>query len=649
LLTVTTAADGAPGSLRDVVGRAAVGDVVQFAAKLRGATIHLTAGEISITQPLTIAGSGQTLDANHHSRLFNIEGANVAIRGLTLADGLATLNQDRGYVGGAIYATGSQLTLLSVTLRNNWAQGGGDSPDNTTVWNAGGGAIFADGGTLTLNNCNVLANAVQGGDNTINQQAGQAVGGAILVDQSPLIINGGQFSGNQAQGGNGVNPITGFPSSGGAWGAGGWAYGGSVFVLNNRGGSGNDPALGVPPAAFFPPGAGVGDTAYVMPVTISNTTFQANVVRGGTVGKGVQNAIHAGGAAQGGGTDLSGLMDLTITRSSWVGNMAVGGEQTLASGGGLAIVFGGATSRTNIVGGAFRNNLAIGGNNAQNSGYREADGGAILMNAPNAVITGTTFQGNSAIGGADTGSGYAGSGEGGAIMNLGQHPSLQLNACTFQGNTALGGVSRGISQGGLLNGDAYGGAIYHENGDLTIRGGFFTQNAALAAPTGANREAQGGAIYASPIDAPPGYDYVTNTYLTAVNFNANKAIAYGGGMAGGGAIANAGNILQDQGSRFTNNLAQSFGGAAYGGALLHNNLASANAIPFVPAATLRATVFSGNLAIGVNVPRGPASGFGGGIAFVNDPQALLPQVVFKKNKATTAGNDFWGTFHQNVD
>src|SRR5271157_1262589 len=98
------------------------------------------------------------------------------------------------------------------------------------------------------------------------------------------------------------------------------------------------------------------------------------------------------------------------------------------------------------------------------------------MNAPNAVITGTSFQANAAIGGADTGSGYAGTGEGGAIYNVGQQPSLELDACTFNSNIDLGGLSHGVSQGGVLNGDAYGGAIYQTNGNLTIRGGSFTQN-----------------------------------------------------------------------------------------------------------------------------------------------------------------------------
>ena len=197
-LTVFSAVDGVAGSLRSVIGQAQAGDVIQFAPKLQGATLYLTAGEIDITQAITVAGSRQTIDASHQSRIFNIDSASVSIAGLTLADGLATLDESRGYVGGAIEAVGTQLTLTGITFRNNVAQGGGDSPDGTSVWSAGGGAIYAEGGTLTLNKCSAYSNSVLGGDNTINQQAGQGVGGVILVNENPLTINGGQFNGNLA-------------------------------------------------------------------------------------------------------------------------------------------------------------------------------------------------------------------------------------------------------------------------------------------------------------------------------------------------------------------------------------------------------------------------------------------------------------------
>jgi hypothetical protein len=243
----------------------------------------------------------------------------------------------------------------------------------------------------------------------------------------------------------------------------------------------------------------------------------------------------------------------------------------------------------------------------------------------------------------------AGTGMGGAIFDVGQHPSVELNACNFLGNVALGGATRAAGAGGGYNGQAIGGAIYHNNGDLTIRGGRFAHNVAEGSLIGADRIAQGGAIYASPIDSAPGYDYVTNTYLAGVVFEANQAIAHGASMAAGGAVSNAGNVLTDVGSRFLRNTARSYGGTAYGGGLLHEHETNQTGTPYVPSATLRGTLFDGNLALGQSVLKGPvAQGFGGGIAFLNDPQATLPLISFKRNKATTAGDNLWGTYHENV-
>jgi hypothetical protein len=111
--------------------------------------------------------------------------------------------------------------------------------------------------------------------------------------------------------------------------------------------------------------------------------------------------------------------------------------------------------------------------------------------------------------------------------------------------------------------------------------------------------------YASPIDGTVGHDYVNNTYRAAVNFSGNEAIADGGGLAGGGGVASYGNVLTDQGSRFINNLVESIGGSAFGGGLLKDNVSSGFDVPCIPFATLISTVFSGNMAIGVNVPAGP--------------------------------------------
>ncbi|WP_165226386.1 hypothetical protein [Aquisphaera insulae] len=820
-IVVTSPIDGAAGSLRDAVGRASAGDVITFAKSLRGATLHLTGGEIDVTKALTIQGTRQTLDADQGSRILRIEGAKATLSGLTFRDGRASFDDLYGYAGGAILASGSDLVLNNCTFQSDQAVAGTESLDGNFVAPAFGGAVFADSGTVGIANCVFRRDAAVGGGNTSLMQSGRAAGGAVFVNESPLTIRGCSFEGNVAKGGDSLSVMTKWPSSlggsggggaiyamgspvsasgtrfvsnraiggkgldgslaqaaaspevgdggvagagailveggtdaspvldfsvlrctfqgnaalggnagtpdvqmtggampggqggeaqggavlavgniallinnsvldgnsatgGGAgpnpaglglqvgWGgvvkggavfsekghsvtilnsrivhslalggqgsdspadgssyagAGGWAYGGGVYVNNGRGGAGTDP--------------------YVEPVLFRDTTFSGNSVQGGEPGKGVLADIHAGGGAQGGAADLSGKLGIDILRSNWTSNRAVGGTETLASGGALATPFGAEESHTTIVGGQFRSNQAIGGKDARNASYREGSGGAFMINSPNTVVVGVRFQSNAAIGGADTGSGYAGTGKGGAVYIVGQHPTTEFDACSFLSNQALGGTAAGAGNGGSYNGQGLGGAIYAENGDLTVRGGSFLTNLARGSNAGSGRDAKGGAIFASPIASPPDYDYQTNTHFTGVIFKQNQAVASGDSVASGGAVFNGGNVLTDVGSRFLHNQAVATDGTAYGGAIVHEHEIGQTGTPYVPAMTLTATEVNGNLAIGQAVPQGPAaSGFGGGIAFLNDPIGVLRLVSYRKNRASTMGNDVWGTYHE---
>ena len=54
--TVTTTADAGPGSLRDAVGRARLGDTIEIAVE---GTITLTSGQIFIRQSISIVGPGR--------------------------------------------------------------------------------------------------------------------------------------------------------------------------------------------------------------------------------------------------------------------------------------------------------------------------------------------------------------------------------------------------------------------------------------------------------------------------------------------------------------------------------------------------------------------------------------------------------------
>jgi hypothetical protein len=56
-VTVTNTDDSGPGSLRQAISDAQLGDSIDFALTTP-ATITLTSGELVITKPLTIAGPG---------------------------------------------------------------------------------------------------------------------------------------------------------------------------------------------------------------------------------------------------------------------------------------------------------------------------------------------------------------------------------------------------------------------------------------------------------------------------------------------------------------------------------------------------------------------------------------------------------------
>src|SRR5262245_36086056 len=57
-LTVTSAADHGPGTLRRAIVSAKSGDTIHFSPSLNGQTIGLTSGELKITKSLNIQGPG---------------------------------------------------------------------------------------------------------------------------------------------------------------------------------------------------------------------------------------------------------------------------------------------------------------------------------------------------------------------------------------------------------------------------------------------------------------------------------------------------------------------------------------------------------------------------------------------------------------
>src|SRR5262249_51218379 len=123
-LTVLSAADSGPGSLRAIIAEAQNGDQIDFDPTLHGQTITLTNGELALTKNLDIEGPGAdrlAISGNHQSRVFDVSGgANVTIAGLTITDGLAAGSPGSG---GGVLNDGSALTLSHDVLSNNEALG----------------------------------------------------------------------------------------------------------------------------------------------------------------------------------------------------------------------------------------------------------------------------------------------------------------------------------------------------------------------------------------------------------------------------------------------------------------------------------------------------------------------------------------------
>ncbi|MBG1241160.1 beta strand repeat-containing protein [Nostoc sp. NZL] len=213
-------------------------------------TITLTSGELTITDDVTIQGTGAnqlTVSGNNASRVFNISntGTDATIDALTIANG----NANDG--GGIFVNGGSSLVLTDSTVSNNNANGGfggggignfgGTNVINSTISGNtssrfGGG--IANAGTLNVTNSTISGNSsgqfggglILGGEVTFtnstitNNSAGN--GGGLIVffgtttAQNTIIAgnNGNDISGTVT--GNGNNLIGSLSGAGGTIGTG---------------------------------------------------------------------------------------------------------------------------------------------------------------------------------------------------------------------------------------------------------------------------------------------------------------------------------------------------------------------------------------------------------------------------------------------
>jgi len=405
-------------------------------------TITLT-NTINITNNVILDGQNfsATISGGNAVRLFYIApGASLSATNLTLANGSCIItNGSPGTPAdaGAIYNDGGTVTLVACTLTNNNAQ--------SLIFGglARGGAIFNNGGTLSLCQSAVLNNAVISGalGNPILSAwvTNLALGGAIYNTNGSVTIVGCDVRSNHSLGmGNNYNLVaeaTGSSMGGAVFQASGsFTVSNSIFILNNASGGGLGGSYGQPAN----PAYGGALAANGGSLTIDHSQFFSNTAKGGDSG----NSSHGTGGSAYGGAVYSAAV-LTVRDDSFFGNQTLGGNNSAYSG-------------------------------------PDAYGGGIY-NSGTAVLNRCSVYSNYVQGGSGSwsvmmGPGIGGNGLGGGIFNASQFAATN---CTIALNSVLGG--NGSSSFPFppappgAGGNAMGGGVFNDT-----TGTFIAMNLTLA-------------------------------------------------------------------------------------------------------------------------------------------------------------------------
>lgn len=211
---VTNTADSGPGTLRQNIAAASSGDNIIFATNLSGAMITLTNGYLVLSNNISIDASalpgGIRIDGSSSDRVFYV--TNVSAGALT---SLIITNGRNAAGGGGIYSDHSTLTLNRCTMTGNYTASGigGGIYNNygTLILNrctvagnfagSGGGGICNIQGSLTVNECTVV------GNNDVGSGAGTGAGIYNLSSSGILTVNQSTVTGNNTgnpQGSGGI-------------------------------------------------------------------------------------------------------------------------------------------------------------------------------------------------------------------------------------------------------------------------------------------------------------------------------------------------------------------------------------------------------------------------------------------------------------
>ena len=257
LSVTSTADDGGPNELRQVLAAAAAGDTIVFAPGVTG-TITLTQGTLTVSQPVTIQGPGAArlaVDGGHAVTVFQISNTSgtAALSGLTVQNGNATtpdpFNPNYSVCAGGVFVSaGADVALTSCTLTGNsayseyGANGGGLCTAGTatltsctlagnSAYGFGGGAAN-ENGALTLTDCLLSGNSNSGGSGggIDNEYGLLTMTGCLLSGNSAGYYGGGLYVGSGSATVTGCT-LTGNSAPGGA--GGGLTFGGSSLTLTD--------------------------------------------------------------------------------------------------------------------------------------------------------------------------------------------------------------------------------------------------------------------------------------------------------------------------------------------------------------------------------------------------------------------------------
>lgn len=169
---------------------------------------------ILIDKSLTINGNGNTFDGKNTARIFNVTADNVVFNNVNFINGYVPfIDENCTDNAGAIFCTGSSLTINNCTFKNNLAGCNG------------GGAVYIENNNSIIKNCIFEENTdinsggaikINGTNHTITDnifKANKALlrhGGAMYIIANDTTVTNNLFTENVAQASGGGFRIEGF-------------------------------------------------------------------------------------------------------------------------------------------------------------------------------------------------------------------------------------------------------------------------------------------------------------------------------------------------------------------------------------------------------------------------------------------------------